>query len=209
MGAGEMMRSAFGSGRQLLLANTSLLAALAAPSLAQSPSAVPPPVEQVSADCSRPQYASDRLVCDDPDLRALDADVARLGRVEPRLADGAVWEGQSAWFRRRAQCAFQAEHRSCLIAAYTDRRAVLEAAHSVGERALRCDGAWQGRPLAATVAIAGKPLSITENGLLVATASPVTGRWQPWLTWRASGSRIVFEPRTGLKVWCRIGKEFG
>jgi hypothetical protein len=41
-----------------------LLAMLLAPGVA----AVPPPVEQVTADCKAPVYASDHLVCSDPAL---------------------------------------------------------------------------------------------------------------------------------------------
>lgn len=35
--------------------------------------AVPPPIAQRSADCAHPVYASDQLVCTDPELRAIDA----------------------------------------------------------------------------------------------------------------------------------------
>ncbi|MFM9979227.1 MAG: hypothetical protein ACKVOP_14430 [Sphingomonadaceae bacterium] len=205
MGADEIMRSAFNWKRPQLLAMACTLVAMVDRGLAQMPSAVPPPIEQASANCVRPQYASDTLVCEDPALRALDADVARLGRIEPRLAVGAIWESQFAWFRRRAQCAFQADHRDCLVAAYTDRRAVLEATALTGERPLRCEGPWRGRPLVVTTATAGNPLKIAENGLLVAVASAGTKNWKSWIGFRASGPRLVLELRTGSKVRCGIG----
>lgn len=53
---------------------------------------VPPPGGQVSADCAAPVYATDQLVCADPGLRALDAQMLRLWRMaearHPR--DGAL-----------------------------------------------------------------------------------------------------------------------
>ena len=42
------------------------------------PAPVAPPAEQFTADCAAPTYATDMLVCDDPGLRALDAELARL-----------------------------------------------------------------------------------------------------------------------------------
>lgn len=38
--------------------------------LAATQAAVPPPVEQQAADCARPVYAVDQLICADPALRA-------------------------------------------------------------------------------------------------------------------------------------------
>ena len=93
------------------------------------PAAVAPPTDQTTADCAAPTYATDMLVCDDPDLRALDAELARLwAQVEAGSGgDPAAAEAQAAWFRERSLCAFQEDHRGCAEAAYRARIATLQA----------------------------------------------------------------------------------
>lgn len=60
--------------------------------------AVPPPVEQQTADCARPVYAVDRLICADPALRAEEDQLAAAWRdVRPLPADDWL-EDQSVWF---------------------------------------------------------------------------------------------------------------
>jgi uncharacterized protein len=63
------------------------------------------------------------LVCDDPELRALDAELAQLwARVEADPdGDPAAAEAQAAWFRERSLCAFEDDHRGCAEAAYRAR----------------------------------------------------------------------------------------
>ncbi|MFN9634319.1 MAG: hypothetical protein ACK54U_00300 [Sphingomonadales bacterium] len=96
-----------------VLAASSLLA------LAQS-AAVPPPVEQTSADYARPTYASAMLVCEDSELKARDAELAAFVSSAP-LAGAALMESDAEWFKRRSRCAFAADHRACLAAAYAGR----------------------------------------------------------------------------------------
>jgi uncharacterized protein len=93
------------------------------------PAAVAPPTGQTTADCAAPTYATDMLVCDEPDLRALDADLARLwAQVEANPnGDPAAAEAQAAWFRERSLGAFEADHRGCADATYRDRVAALRA----------------------------------------------------------------------------------
>jgi uncharacterized protein len=173
------------------------------PALAQ-PATVPPPIEQLGADCARPQYVSDTLVCADTALRALDADVARLSRTPPALAGDALWEPQAAWMRRRSLCAFRTDQRACLAAAYADRRAVLMAGAAPGTRPLRCDGPWRGRDLLASIANAGQAMTIIENGAVLAVATPLAKDWQPWLAWRKSGGRIILQLQAGAVTRCRL-----
>lgn len=88
----------------------------------------PPPIEQLTADCKAPVYASDMMVCADAELAAADAALASL--VEARLAadTGGSFRGeQAAWFRSSRRCAFEAAQRDCLVAAYSLRIAVLAA----------------------------------------------------------------------------------
>jgi uncharacterized protein len=88
--------------------------------------AVPPPPVQVTSNCDAPIYASDFLVCTDADLMQLDTLLARLivQRSEgPR--ERAAHESDHDWFRRSRMCAFEADHRECLRAAYCARIALL------------------------------------------------------------------------------------
>jgi hypothetical protein len=72
-------------------------------------------------------YATDRLVCADPGLRALDAELERLwARAEAagRVAVS-VQRAQADWFRQRSLCAFRDDHRGCVEGAYRARIAEL------------------------------------------------------------------------------------
>lgn len=92
--------------------------------------AVPPPPEQVSANCDAPTYASDQLVCHDPELLELDRRMrALLTRLDLEVlaAAGSDVESQASWFRRRSLCAFADAHTACLRAMYVDRISALEA----------------------------------------------------------------------------------
>lgn len=181
-----------------------LAVVLASPAAAQTglPAPVPPPIEQTGADCARPQYASDRLVCEDTQLRAMDADVAALAQALPGQANGSQWEDQAAWFRRRSRCAFEADHRACLSAAYADRRAVLIAATAPANRPLRCDGTWRSLALLAS---AGSAIAIRTDGRLLTVATPPATAWQPWVALRQSGRRIKLRPMKGPVIRCRPG----
>ena len=182
----------------------SLLAAGTGPSAAQ-PAPVPPPLDQQQANCTHPQYASDRLVCSDAGLRVTDAQVAALASKPPALAAGAIWEDQPSWLRRRSLCAFEKDHRGCLVAAYADRHAVLSASALTATQPIRCDGAWSGRRLESSALAAAQAVAITENGRLVAVATPPGTAWQPWLAWRAQGSGITLMPQGGASFTCRLG----
>jgi uncharacterized protein len=92
--------------------------------------AIPPPPEQLAADCSQPTYASDQLVCATPELLALDQRMrALLDRVDLEAVAGRdpAFEQQSDWLRRRSLCAFSAAHADCLRAVYSARITELEA----------------------------------------------------------------------------------
>lgn len=98
--------------------------------------AVPPPLPLRTADCARPVYASDRLVCTDPDLRRVDAELAlALARGGERT--GRWIEDGEAWFRRSRMCAMKVDHRQCLVEAYQERRVVL-GAPVTGDRGRPC-----------------------------------------------------------------------
>lgn len=172
------------------------------PALAQL-SPVPPPIDQRRADCARPQYASDMLVCSDAELLAIDAEVAALASAPPVLADGAIWEDQAPWLRRRSLCAFQDNHRGCLAAAYTDRRAVLAAAAAPAVAPLACAGPWRGRNLTSSTIAVGQPVTLRANDALLAVATLAAAAWQPILAWRDADNSIRLQPQDGPAFNCR------
>lgn len=89
--------------------------------------AVPPPPTQVTADCEFPTYASDILVCDDDALLELDSALAtRIAERTRQLPAGS--ENDEEWFRRSRLCAFETDHRDCLVTAYCQRVKALDSA---------------------------------------------------------------------------------
>jgi uncharacterized protein len=88
--------------RFAVLAASFGLLALSAPALAQM--AVPPPATQTTADCARPVYASDQLVCGDTELRQLDARLAAILDMPAAPNGSALIESDDQWFRRRSRC---------------------------------------------------------------------------------------------------------
>jgi uncharacterized protein len=96
-----------------------VLAAVLAVAACERSMAVPPPTEQMTADCAAPNYATDMLVCNDPDLLALDVELATLwSQLSSGPAGGpAATDAQAAWFRERSLCAFEDDHRGCVEAA--------------------------------------------------------------------------------------------
>jgi len=136
---------------------------------------VPPPPEQIGADCARPVYASDQLVCSDPLLRALDAlNAQRSAQIDAAAPGNAGHiESPADWFRRRARCAFDNRHRACLVDAYRDRLLVLSTLTGTQsiERKLVCRDAWAGRDLRVAIAATGA-MRVTDAGRAFAVATP-------------------------------------
>lgn len=110
-----------------------LLAGLVATPVAQ---AIPPPPEQSFVDCSQPVYAADQLVCDDPELLAMERRLKELvGQIDLDAVAAADpgFETQPEWFRRRALCAFASAQTACLRALSFDRIVTLEALAAAGQ----------------------------------------------------------------------------
>lgn len=61
-----------------VVAGVMFLTSILSPQLAQAatPAAIAPPIEQSTADCTSPTYATDRLVCSNAKLSALDQSLA-------------------------------------------------------------------------------------------------------------------------------------
>jgi uncharacterized protein len=178
--------------------------------------ALPPPPEQSAANCDRPTYASDQLVCADRGLLALDRKMVAL-----LAADGSApsppslhgFELQDAWLRRRSRCAFSERHAACLRAAYTERIALLTALRTDGAGlrsgsfgAICPDSPW-GNGIVLLHASDRGPLTIADGRgrvLLVASALPPQDDWTPFVRYRFEANTVLLEPRTGPVLRCRV-----
>lgn len=177
--------------------------------LAPGAAAVPPPVEQTTAQCGAPVYASDHLVCGDPELLALDARLASvLASAPPAVADGWV-EGHAEWFRRRSRCAFLEAHRQCLSEAYTDRLELL--GYLVPPKVAGSPASCRGADYAGTLQISGDAAAgrrvlvdpRTGGVVGVAAARNRFGAWTPSLAFESGGAETVFTRHDGTSFRCR------
>ena len=179
--------------------------ALAGPSAVAQP--VPPPPAQIGANCARPIYASDQLVCSDPLLRALDAlNVQRSTQIDAAaLGNAGLIESPANWFRRRARCAFDNSHRACLVDAYRDRLLVLSSLTGTGsiERKLACRDTWADRDLRVAIAATGA-MRVTDAGRAFAVATPPVraSAWKPAVAGRPDGHAITFELPDASVIHC-------
>jgi len=173
--------------------------------------AVPPPVEQSNTNCANPTYASDYLVCEDSALREADIHLAslssRLAAQDAFTAD-ALWENDGEWFRRSRMCAFQSDHRECLLSAYSNRLAVVAAALDPVSDSdpVQCSGIWPEEPMQVS-AFSDRVLVMRHANGIVAIATTVSAsdaHWQPYLYYtRASGS-LEFKQIDGRQFKCRL-----
>lgn len=167
-----------------------LLALLLWQGMPPPPAAVPPPLAQSSADCERPTYASDHLVCGNADLRRLDGELVALLATGPTPA-GPLIEPQADWFRRSRTCAFLTNHAACLNAAYRERIGLLRAASRPPPADLAC------RPSRLKAALQPEGLLIRDGANLMGIAAYVTDGWQPFLELRAGKHDYRVQDRQG------------
>ena len=190
--------------RSAFLAVFTCLLAFSVPASAQMP--VPPPVEQSTADCARPVYASDQLLCDDPELRQLDTQLAEVLRVPAAWNGSALIESDSQWFKRRSRCAFESDHRACLLQSYRDRLAFLASATQTRDRTLYATCASWGRVEIDRMQNGYMFVRTRQNQAMKAIAAPVSGQssWKP--VWAAASrpSYIDFISYDGRRISCRM-----
>ena len=169
--------------------------------------AIPPPPEQIAADCAAPTYAIDHLVCADAELKDMDRVMReRLATLDPSFVRNPppFIEDQISWFRRRSLCAFTPDGRACTQDAYAERLAVLGELRSDKRRlrAVECEGSLQGV----------KNVSINEN---LAVLTGVEGEvevvtllpdrhssWRSFVQFSRSGTQLRFERVDGRKFVC-------
>lgn len=188
------------------------------------PGAVPPPREQLAADCQTPTYASDVVVCGDEALLSVDREVTQLyeslqGALQPAPDGGmldplALFEPQDAWFRRRSLCAFSSHQPDCLRAAYGERLRVLRAL------ALQRD---QASPEVVFAVCRNSPWGLGPTGIgatqlgEIVLIAPSSGRvravavserpgsgWTPYLRHEAEGSVLRLFPLEGPVITCEL-----
>lgn len=191
-----------------------ILAALSVIALAQpaAPAAVPPPTDQTSANCANPVYASDQLVCSDGDLKARDAELAALISKAP-IGGTALMESDNAWFARRSQCAFAADHRACLVAAY-DERMILRKAMTIAPEAsakyalCKVGSANLGtRHYSAFGSNAGLVLRDANSGQVLAVLfrpAPKDAAWKPYASYTLRATRLSIKAEDGTAWPCRM-----
>lgn len=177
---------------------------------------IPPPPEQVAANCAAPTYASDMLVCADSVLRALDSQMSDAWDsvdFASIVASGAWVEAQDAWFRRRSRCAFSERHADCLRAAYLERIAVLQALRRVSPRPNRqgldasCPEAPWGHARVRVRAPESGALTIEDGAahvLAAATPAEPVDAWAPYVGFEVDGSVIRLATLEGATVVCTV-----
>jgi uncharacterized protein len=179
--------------------------------------AVPPPPEQIRANCESPTYASDVLVCGNPLLRALDArmhDAWAVAEFAIAVVPGAWVEAQDAWFRRRSLCSFSERHANCLKDAYLERIAVLEALRLVASRpprraaAATCpDAPWGGATVRIRAPATGALAVENDDARVLAAATPLQSgsAWTPYVAFTVEGPSIRLLPMSGPAITCTLG----
>ena len=187
------------------------------------PDAVPPPLEQLAADCQAPTYASDVVVCGDEALLSVDREVTQRHEslqdaLRPAPDGGmldplAVFEPQEAWFRRRSLCAFSSHQLDCLRAAYAERLRVLKAFELQRERpsqevvyAVCRDSPWGLAPTGIRATQSGELLLTAPSGRVraVATGELPGSDWTPYLRHEAEGSQLRLFPLEGPDITCEL-----
>lgn len=162
---------------------------------------VPPPPEQQTADCAAPVFATDQLVCSDPALHALDAELAGLIANAPEPASRWI-EQQRQWFLRRSRCAFTEHHSACAVAAYRERLALLRP-QGPGAKPLnaRCSD-----PEIGSIAFESDQfILIDRQGRIAGTAASnsSSSNWQPFVTAERRGRRVTMTTADGMSLGCR------
>ncbi len=183
---------------------------------ASSTDALPPPVEQYSANCAALSYASDQLVCSDPNLLDLDRKMvaaladARTVAIEPVSP---FIEPQAAWLRRRSLCAGQTGHRACLEAAYAERTAVLTSLSGSTDQygiPYICQGAALPKAAQIIARNDGIVLAFAAKQLVaVALSASAPEHWTPFLSVTGRGKNLTIRSINGAAAKCRKAKGLG
>ncbi|MBW6532636.1 hypothetical protein KZ820_17985 [Sphingomonas sp. RRHST34] len=175
--------------------------------IAQLVGPVPPPLPQQTADCDRPTYATDMLVCGDPTLRALDQRLlSRLTSGVPGAtgASSSLIEAQEEWFKRSRRCAFERDQRDCVEAAYEERLAVLTAPSTSAIEAGTCRLGDKGH---ARLLVDGERLIIWRDGAVIAVAFRMRDEWHTFMTYQRTNTSVTIRDLKGRAMaHCRTAR---
>ena len=175
-------------------------------SLVLQQSAVPPPLEQVTANCAAPVYASDQLICSDPELRDAEVHIGELWRTAgPNASSGPWLEPQDAWFRRRALCAFQTQHRACLLSANAERITVLSTPTQIPARPVSARCTSHGSTQTVSLDRSNGWVAAYDQQGLAWLALRTNGDWKPFVSW-TGGRTLTFKRLDGSQLNCRINR---
>lgn len=154
--------------------------------LAAVQGAVPPPLQQASADCRATTYATDMLVCGDPELLSLNTRMNTLLGAKS-VPQGNWIEPQEDWFRRSRLCAMRDAHLACATAAYRERIALLEVARLAPVEVQPC------RRTDLRMARSAEGFALYQsNGALVGYGQTASSDWTPFLLARTKGRTMIF-----------------
>jgi uncharacterized membrane protein len=186
-----------------------------APSPMSDAHAIPPPPTQSVADCDRPTYASDQLVCTDPELLALDrklGDLLATAVSSGQVAPVSLVEPQESWLMRRSLCAFSGQHAACLKAAYSERIAVISVVGNVSPEVglsaqpAACSNAPWGSPNVLIGRAADGLMAVLDaetRVLSVAFVSPTAADWSPFVRYTTDGATVRLTALDGTVAECR------
>lgn len=173
-------------------------------------SPVPPPIEQSTANCAAPVYASDQLVCATPSLIMQDQRLKSLLDDRMQLSGDAFLESDSGWFKRRSMCAMLATHAACLADAYAERIEILEGLGPIAETFasdLRCR--INEKMELKLVLSAGDTVTVRDGDGKVrgrAFAKKPESGWNHYLLFQRKGSKVILTNANGLSTSCKLEK---
>lgn len=169
--------------------------------------ATPPPIEQTTADCINPVYATDHYICADAALSGQEREIADLWRAAKADFPQSPWfETQTAWFKRRAMCAFQTDQGACVRGANEERRSVLTALPIPDVSSLRpatCTS--EGRRASSNLVVGCDSVTAYEDGAPIWSAFPRSPAWTPFVTF-SRGRSIQLRRMDGAKMMCRTAR---
>ena len=169
--------------------------------------AAPPPIEQTTADCANPVYATDQYICADAVLSGQEREIADLWRAAKADFPQSPWfETQTAWFKRRAMCAFQTDQGACVRGANDERRRVLTALSFPNASSLQpatCSS--EGRRASYSLMVGRDSVTAYEDGAPIWSAFTRTLAWTPFVTF-SRGRSIQLRRMDGAKMMCRTAR---
>jgi uncharacterized protein len=171
---------------------------------------IPPPPPQNGVDCNAKVYAIDTVVCDDPDLLAMDRAVRSTSDAGAEPPESRFFEAHETWFRRRGLCAMVEKARDCVAAAYSERLAIQKALGTNPTPApteMKCSPApWKGS-VRASITPEWITLLDSEGSVRGVAVPMTTSGWRPILGALKSGTNNLELRDANGVIRCRAAKK--